>query len=204
MTGSPDLVTAVRSAKQFLTYVASGPFQYAVAKALALPDTYFEAFREDMRTKRDLLSAGLTEAGFKVFRPSGTYFITTDIRPLGAELSKNGDGGTRHPLAQGSRAVSPKDCGDVPAGRAQVAPEAVETDSSGQGTTARCGRSPQSSARSAPKSRSWPLRTWLLICAKSNGCGSFGGTSVPGCVPLVAGSARGPAGGCSLLKRVTS
>ncbi|MFD5760776.1 pyridoxal phosphate-dependent aminotransferase [Streptomyces sp. NPDC127044] len=82
-TGTPDLVTAVRSAKQFLTYVASGPFQYAVAEALALPDTYFAAFRADMLAKRDVLAAGLTEAGFKVFQPAGTYFITTDIRPLG-------------------------------------------------------------------------------------------------------------------------
>ncbi|WP_245697750.1 pyridoxal phosphate-dependent aminotransferase, partial [Streptomyces phaeochromogenes] len=83
VTAAPDLVAAVRSAKQFLTYVASGPFQYAVAEALALPDTYFEAFRADMRAKRDLLGAGLAEAGFAVFRPAGTYFITTDIRPLG-------------------------------------------------------------------------------------------------------------------------
>lgn len=83
VTAPPALVSAVRSAKQFLTYVASGPFQYAVAEALALPDTYFEAFRADMLAKRDVLAAGLTEAGFKVFRPAGTYFITTDIRPLG-------------------------------------------------------------------------------------------------------------------------
>ncbi|MFE9998922.1 pyridoxal phosphate-dependent aminotransferase [Streptomyces avermitilis] len=83
VTGAPGLVAAVRSAKQFLTYVSSGPFQYAVAEALALPDTYFEAFRADMRAKRDLLAAGLTAAGFEVFRPAGTYFITTDIRPLG-------------------------------------------------------------------------------------------------------------------------
>ncbi|WP_328495501.1 pyridoxal phosphate-dependent aminotransferase [Streptomyces sp. NBC_00414] len=83
VTASPDLVTAVRSAKQFLTYVSSGPFQYAVAEALALPDTYFDAFRADMLAKRDLLSAGLAEAGFAVFRPAGTYFVTTDIRPLG-------------------------------------------------------------------------------------------------------------------------
>ncbi|WP_329336660.1 pyridoxal phosphate-dependent aminotransferase [Streptomyces sp. NBC_00663] len=83
VTGSPSLVSAVRSAKQFLTYVASGPFQYAVAEALALPDSYFEAFRADMRTKRDLLANGLAEAGFGVFRTAGTYFITTDIRPLG-------------------------------------------------------------------------------------------------------------------------
>ncbi|MGW0766185.1 pyridoxal phosphate-dependent aminotransferase [Streptomyces sp. NPDC002676] len=83
VTAAPGLVTAVRSAKQFLTYVSSGPFQYAVAEALALPDAYFDTFRRDMRTRRDILAEGLTEAGFEVFRPSGTYFITTDIRPLG-------------------------------------------------------------------------------------------------------------------------
>ncbi|KOV61212.1 aminotransferase [Streptomyces sp. NRRL WC-3618] len=92
VTSTPELVSAVRSAKQFLTYVASGPFQYAVAEALALPDSYFEAFRADMRAKRDLLATGLKEAGFEVFTPSGTYFVTTDIRPLGAELSEGGDG----------------------------------------------------------------------------------------------------------------
>lgn len=92
VTATAPLVTAVRSAKQFLTYVASGPFQYAVAEALALPDSYFDAFRADMLAKRDVLATGLTEAGFEVFRPAGTYFITTDIRPLGPELSQNGDG----------------------------------------------------------------------------------------------------------------
>ncbi|MEU1792527.1 pyridoxal phosphate-dependent aminotransferase, partial [Streptomyces sparsogenes] len=83
VTGSPELVAAVRSAKQFLTYVSSGPFQYAVAEALRLPDSYFHSLREDLLAKRELLAAGLAEAGFAVFRPSGTYFITTDIRPLG-------------------------------------------------------------------------------------------------------------------------
>ncbi|MFC9455370.1 MULTISPECIES: pyridoxal phosphate-dependent aminotransferase [unclassified Streptomyces] len=83
VTASPELVTAVRSAKQFLTYVASGPFQYAVAEALALPDSYYDAFRADMSAKRDLLADGLAAAGFEVFRPAGTYFVTTDIRPLG-------------------------------------------------------------------------------------------------------------------------
>lgn len=83
VTGTADLVTAVRSAKQFLTYVASGPFQYAIAEALRLPDSYFEDFRAGMRAKRELLAGGLEQAGFTVFRPAGTYFITTDIRPLG-------------------------------------------------------------------------------------------------------------------------
>ena len=92
VTSMPELVTAVRSAKQYLTFVASGPFQYAVAEALALPESYFTGIREDLRAKRDLLSAGLTAAGFEVYRPQGTYFITTDIRPLGDDRSHGGDG----------------------------------------------------------------------------------------------------------------
>ncbi|WP_433857120.1 pyridoxal phosphate-dependent aminotransferase [Streptomyces kronopolitis] len=83
VTAPAELVTAVRAAKQFLTYVSAGPFQYAVAEALALPDSYYSGLREDLRTKRDVLARGLADAGFRVFTPSGTYFITTDIRPLG-------------------------------------------------------------------------------------------------------------------------
>ncbi len=83
ITASAPLVAAVRTAKQFLTYVASGPFQYAVAEALALPDAYYTGVRDDLAAKRDLLAGGLTTAGFDVFRPEGTYFITTDIAGLG-------------------------------------------------------------------------------------------------------------------------
>ncbi|WP_328866465.1 pyridoxal phosphate-dependent aminotransferase [Streptomyces sp. NBC_00304] len=83
VTASAPLVAAIRTTKQFLTYVSSGPFQYAVAEALRLPDGYFTGFREDLRAKRDILAEGLTAAGFEVFRPQGTYFITTDIAVLG-------------------------------------------------------------------------------------------------------------------------
>ncbi|MFF7360012.1 pyridoxal phosphate-dependent aminotransferase [Streptomyces sp. NPDC008125] len=83
VTGSAALVTAVRTAKQYLTFVSGGPLQYAVAEALALPDAFFTAFREDLRAKRDLLVTGLTAAGFEAYRPQGTYFVTTDVAPLG-------------------------------------------------------------------------------------------------------------------------
>ncbi|MFD8010661.1 pyridoxal phosphate-dependent aminotransferase [Streptomyces sp. NPDC058955] len=85
VTASPGLTATVRSAKQFLTYVSSGPFQYAVAEALRLPSTYYDGLRADLQAKRDLLSDGLAEAGFAVYRPQGTYFVTTDIRPLGED-----------------------------------------------------------------------------------------------------------------------
>nr|BFD83652.1 pyridoxal phosphate-dependent aminotransferase [Streptomyces sp. Xyl84] len=83
VTAAAPLVTAVRSAKQFLTYVSAGPFQYAIAEALRLPDSYFDGLRADLRRKRDLLGDGLRAAGFQVHRPQGTYFITTDISPFG-------------------------------------------------------------------------------------------------------------------------
>jgi len=85
VTGSPALVAAVRSAKQFLTYVSGGPFQYAIATALAMPDSFFASLAADLRRKRDLLAAGLDRAGFEVFSPQGTYFITTDIGRLSTD-----------------------------------------------------------------------------------------------------------------------
>jgi len=83
VTGTPELVTAVRTAKQFLTYVSGGPFQYAIATALALPDAFYAELTASLHRKRDLLASGLRAAGFEVFVPDGTYFISTDIAPLG-------------------------------------------------------------------------------------------------------------------------
>jgi len=83
VTGSAELVTAVRTVKQFLTFVNGGPFQYAVAEGLALPDSYYAQLNGDLRARRDLLCDGLAEAGFAVYRPAATYFVTTDISSLG-------------------------------------------------------------------------------------------------------------------------
>jgi N-succinyldiaminopimelate aminotransferase len=84
-TGPRGLVAAVQTAKQFLTFVSGAPFQPAIAHALGLGDAYFESFRADLQAKRDRLCAGLEAAGLDVFRPAGTYFVTTDIRPLGED-----------------------------------------------------------------------------------------------------------------------
>jgi N-succinyldiaminopimelate aminotransferase len=83
VTATPELVSAVKTAKQFLTFVSGGPFQYAIAQALPLPDEYYASLRSDLQAQRDLLAKGLAEIGFEVYPPQGTYFVTTDIRPLG-------------------------------------------------------------------------------------------------------------------------
>ncbi|WP_222264248.1 pyridoxal phosphate-dependent aminotransferase [Modestobacter marinus] len=76
------LVSAVRTAKQFLTYVNGGPFQPAIAVGLRLPDAYFTGIARDLERKRDLLVAGLAAAGLPVVSPQATYFATVDVRPV--------------------------------------------------------------------------------------------------------------------------
>ncbi|RZS90959.1 N-succinyldiaminopimelate aminotransferase [Motilibacter rhizosphaerae] len=82
VTAAPELVAAVRSAKQFLTYVSGAPFQPAVATGLRLGSAPLEQVRLDLQRKRDLLCDGLEALGLQTFRPQGTYFATTDIAGL--------------------------------------------------------------------------------------------------------------------------
>ena len=79
--GPSDLVTAVRTIKQFLTYTSGAPFQPAIAQALADTETP-RALAASLADRRDLLCAGLEEAGFMVTRPAGTYFVMADAAEL--------------------------------------------------------------------------------------------------------------------------
>ncbi|HEX7537934.1 MAG TPA: pyridoxal phosphate-dependent aminotransferase [Dermatophilaceae bacterium] len=81
--GPAEAVAAARTVKQFLTYVASGPFQPAVALALGLGDGTYREVASALQAKRDLLCEGLTTAGLTVARPAGTYFVIADAAPLG-------------------------------------------------------------------------------------------------------------------------
>src|SRR5215207_8291682 len=83
--GPAPLVQAMVGAKQFLSYTSGTPFQPAIAHALASDTSFFDVLRGQLQSQRDQLCSGLKEIGFDVFVPEGTYFATTDIRPLGFE-----------------------------------------------------------------------------------------------------------------------
>lgn len=83
LSGTENLVAAVRTVKQFLTYSSGTPFQGAIAVGLALPDEFYIGIAETLQRKRDILAEGLRAAGFGVYKPSGTYFINVDTAPLG-------------------------------------------------------------------------------------------------------------------------
>jgi N-succinyldiaminopimelate aminotransferase len=84
-TGPASLVQAMLGAKQFMTYTSGSPLQPAIALALSLDDDYYAAFTARMRSQRDQLCEGLAALGLDVYVPDGTYFVTTDIRPLGGD-----------------------------------------------------------------------------------------------------------------------
>ena len=83
ITGPAALLAPITAVKQFLTYVNGAPFQPAIAVGLGLPDEYFRQAAATLRDKRDLLSAGLSTAGFTVSSPEAGYFVIADAAPLG-------------------------------------------------------------------------------------------------------------------------
>lgn len=84
-TGPADLVHVVEGAKNWLTYSSGAPFQRAIAHGLNHEEGFHQQLREELAAKRSLLSAGLSNLGLEVFPSQGTYFVITDVSPLGFE-----------------------------------------------------------------------------------------------------------------------
>ena len=88
MCAAPELVRAVRTVKQFLTYVNGGPFQPAIALGLAMPDAYYAGIAAQLKLQRDILCDGLDKLGFDVIRPHATYFATADVHADAVEFCR--------------------------------------------------------------------------------------------------------------------
>lgn len=77
------ILQSIVAVKQYLTYVNGAPFQPAIAVGLGLPDSYFAAAAASLQKKRDILTAGLSRAGFGVGIPDAGYFVIADAADLG-------------------------------------------------------------------------------------------------------------------------
>lgn len=73
--GPAPLVKAVQKAHQWVTFATASPFQAAIARALTLPDGYFQGFAKDYQAKRDRLAAALSAGGLEPLTCEGTYFL---------------------------------------------------------------------------------------------------------------------------------
>jgi N-succinyldiaminopimelate aminotransferase len=80
------LVGAVRTVKQFLTYVNGAPFQPALAQALDAES--YRGMSAELQQRRDQLCDGLDRLGFDVVRPEATYFATVDVHGNAVEFCR--------------------------------------------------------------------------------------------------------------------
>jgi aspartate/methionine/tyrosine aminotransferase len=83
IVAAPALLAAIAKTHQFITFTTPIPLQAAVAEGLGKDDAYFDGLARDMAARRDRLATGLRRVGFEVMDCAGTYFLTTDFRPLG-------------------------------------------------------------------------------------------------------------------------
>ena len=83
ITACPALLQPILKAHQFVTFTTAPNLQSAVAYGLAKDDSYFNGLSGDLQKRRDYLGEGLKDIGFDVLDCKGSYFITTDFRPLG-------------------------------------------------------------------------------------------------------------------------
>ena len=87
-SGPAELVTATRTAKQFLSFSGGTPLQHGAAAALRLPRTVLDGLAVQLRTARDQLCEGLRAAGLHPIVPQGTYFVNADVGTEAVEFCR--------------------------------------------------------------------------------------------------------------------
>ena len=80
---SEAITGAIRKVHDFCTVGAPAPLQEAAAVALGLPDGFYEELAVMYTAKRDYLTAALEEVGFKPYKPSGAYYVLTEVEAFG-------------------------------------------------------------------------------------------------------------------------
>jgi N-succinyldiaminopimelate aminotransferase len=83
VTAAAEMLKPIAKTHQFMTFTTPPNLQWGTATGLRLGDGYYSALATDMQRKRDRLASALGEIGFEVLPAHGTYFVTTDFRPLG-------------------------------------------------------------------------------------------------------------------------
>jgi aspartate/methionine/tyrosine aminotransferase len=86
IVAAPGLAAITARAHQFLTFSTAPNLQVAVAFGLDEGDSWLQPMRDRFQRARDLMTAGLREAGFTVLPAASTYFLCVDLSASGLEL----------------------------------------------------------------------------------------------------------------------
>jgi N-succinyldiaminopimelate aminotransferase len=78
-SGPAELIGALRTVKQYLSFAGGTPFQHAAAVALNDCEAWLGRLRAQLKDNRDRLSAALARAGYTPLPCAGTYFLIADV-----------------------------------------------------------------------------------------------------------------------------
>ncbi|HMP53118.1 MAG TPA: aminotransferase class I/II-fold pyridoxal phosphate-dependent enzyme [Candidatus Melainabacteria bacterium] len=81
----PELTLPIRKVHDFLTVGAPAPLQRAGAHAVNLSKLFYEELAAEYKHRREIMLSMLEETGFDYFKPSGAYYIFSDISKFGFE-----------------------------------------------------------------------------------------------------------------------
>jgi aminotransferase len=82
---APEITENVRKVHDFLTVNAATPLQFAGMMALNEQQAYFEGLSETYAGRRRAAIEMLESAGFRCYKPSGAYYVMTDISAFGVK-----------------------------------------------------------------------------------------------------------------------
>ena len=77
-----SMTSAIRKMHDFLTVGAAAPLQEAGATALKVESDYYDKLAREYQQRRDFMVRVLEDSGFRVWKPSGAYYIMADISPV--------------------------------------------------------------------------------------------------------------------------
>ena len=66
---------------------APSPLQHGVSEAFNMPDSYFDKMLDDYDQKRSMLCGALSDVGFDVIPPAGSYYVFTRFESLHEEIA---------------------------------------------------------------------------------------------------------------------
>ncbi len=77
---APEKLTiGLRKLHQYITFSVSTPMQLGIARSLDELESYIPSFQKSYQEKRDLFYTQITQLGFDLKKPEGTYFMMVPI-----------------------------------------------------------------------------------------------------------------------------
>jgi aspartate/methionine/tyrosine aminotransferase len=85
LVADEPLTNELRKMHDFHTVTAPHPFQIALARAIDLPESFYDRLRAEYWERKRILAGALVQAGLTYYDPGGSYFLWCDYSRLSDE-----------------------------------------------------------------------------------------------------------------------